>query len=90
MTTTNKIRILIRWNRLRRAQAKTQAEKMDAEGKIEDFQFAQLDNYQSKRIADLESENQHLKNEVEQLKAENESLNQTPARELTVGKCCQK
>ena len=60
---------------------------MDAEGKLEDFQFAQLDNYQSKRVADLESKNQHLKNEVEQLKAENESLNQALARESTVGKC---
>ena len=63
---------------------------MDAEGKLEDFQFAQLDNYQSKRIADLESENQHLKNEVEKLKAENESLNQALARESTVGKERQK
>lgn len=63
--TAKKIRILIRWNELRRAQAKSQADKMDAEGKLKDFQFAQLDNYQSKRIADLESENQHLKNEVE-------------------------
>ena len=63
---------------------------MDAEGKLEDFQFAQLDNYQSKRVADLESENQHLKNEVEQLKAENESLNQALARESTVGKGRQK
>ena len=63
---------------------------MDAEGKLEDFQFAQLDNYQSKRIADLESENQHLKNEVEKLKAENESLNQALARKSTVGKCRQK
>lgn len=59
---------------------------MDAEGKIEDFQFAQLDNYRSKRIAGLESENQHLKNEVEQLKAENKSLNQALARESTGGK----
>lgn len=63
---------------------------MDAEGKLEDFQFAQLANYQSKRIADLESENQHLKNEVEKLKAENESLNQALARESTVGKERQK
>ena len=39
MTTTNKIRILVRWNELRRAKAETAAEKMDAEGKIEDFQF---------------------------------------------------
>lgn len=79
-----------RWNELRRGQAKSQADKMDAEGKLEDFQFAQLANYQSKRIADLESENQHLKNEVEKLKAENESLNQALARESTVGKERQK
>ena len=39
MTTTSKIQILIRWNELRRAQAKFQADKMDAEGKLEDFQF---------------------------------------------------
>ncbi len=39
MTTTNKIQILIRWNEFRLAKAKSQADKMDAEGKIEDFQF---------------------------------------------------
>ena len=37
--TTNEIQILIRWNELRCAQAKTQANKKAAECKIEDFQF---------------------------------------------------